>query len=38
MGMLLGWFGPLKATVRKKAAKSLHDYMEKYEGTYPVPS
>ena len=37
MGMLLGWFGPLKTMVRKKAAKSLHDYMDKNEGTFPIP-
>ena len=37
LGLLLGWFGPLKAMVRKKAAKSLRDYMEKHEGAFPVP-
>ena len=36
-GMLLGWFGPLKAMVRKKAAKSLHAYMDKNEGAFPTP-
>ena len=37
IGMLLGWFGPLKAMVRKKAAKSLQDYMEKNAGALPIP-
>ena len=37
MGLLLGWFGPLKAMVRKKAAKSLQDYMDKNEGAFPTP-
>lgn len=38
LGAALGWFGPLKAMVRKKAAKSLQDYMEKHQGTLPNPS
>ena len=37
LGVLLGWFGPLKAMVRKKAAKSLQNYMEKHEDTLPTP-
>ncbi|MBL8525603.1 MAG: nuclear transport factor 2 family protein [Betaproteobacteria bacterium] len=37
MGLLLGWFGPLKAMVRKKADRSLKDYMQKNEGQYPAP-
>ena len=37
LGAALGWFGPLKAMVRKKAAKSLHDYMEKHQGLFPRP-
>ena len=37
IGMLFGWFGPLKAMVRKKAAKSLQDYMEKNAGALPIP-
>ena len=37
LGAALGWFGPLKAVVRKKAAKSLQDYMEKHQGTFPDP-
>lgn len=37
LGAALGWFGPLKAMVRKKAAKSLHDYMQKHEHTMPKP-
>ncbi len=38
LGAALGWFGPLKGVVRKKAAKSLQDYMEKHQGTLPNPS
>jgi ketosteroid isomerase-like protein len=37
MGLLLGWSGPLKKLVRKKAGGSLKDYMEKNEGKYPTP-
>ena len=37
IGTMLGWCGPLKARVRKKADKSLSDYMEKNEGAFPVP-
>jgi hypothetical protein len=37
VGALLGWFGPVKAMVRKKAARSLQDYMEKNEGKFPQP-
>ena len=37
IGILFGWFGPLKAMVRKKAAKSLQDYMEKNAGALPIP-
>ena len=37
LGAALGWFGPLKAMVRKKAAKSLQDYMEKHQGAFPRP-
>lgn len=37
LGLVLGWFGPLKAMVRKKAAKSLQDYMEKHRDSFPVP-
>ena len=36
-GLLLGWSGPLKAMVRKKAAASLADYMSRHEGEYPAP-
>lgn len=35
MGKLLGWSWPLKAMVRKKAAKSLDAYLER--GTHPQP-
>ncbi len=31
MGLLLGWFPPVKAMVRKKAQKSLDQWMEKME-------
>jgi len=37
IGIVLGWFGPVKAMVRKKAAKSLRDYMEQQEGKFPNP-
>ena len=37
IGIVLGWFPLIKATVRKKAAKSLQDYMEKNAGKFPVP-
>ena len=37
IGIVLGWFAQVKAMVRKKAVRSLHDYMEKHEGTFPVP-
>ena len=37
IGVLLGWFGPIKAMVRKKAAKSLQDYMGKNAGALPIP-
>ena len=37
VGLLLGWFGPLKAMVRKKAAKSLQNYMEQHDGDLPIP-
>lgn len=36
-GTLLGWFGPVKALVRKKAARSLQEYMDKQEGKFPAP-
>jgi ketosteroid isomerase-like protein len=37
MGLFLGWFGPIKAVVRKKADKSLRDYMEKQAANIPSP-
>ena len=37
IGIALGWFGPIKAMVRKKADKSLRDYMNKHEGAFPTP-
>ncbi len=37
IGIMLGWFGPIKAMVRKKAGKSLVDYMEKNDGAFPLP-
>lgn len=37
MGLLLGWFGPIKAAVRKKADAGLRDYMSKNEGKFPQP-
>ncbi len=37
MGLFLGWFGPIKSAVRKKADAGLRDYMSKYEGKYPLP-
>ena len=37
MGLLLGWFGPIKGAVRKKADKSLRDYMEKNAAQIPSP-
>ena len=37
LGAALGWFWPLKAMVRKKAAKSLQDYMENHADTMPKP-
>lgn len=37
IGIALGWFPLIKATVRKKAAKSLQDYMEKNAGKFSVP-
>ena len=37
IGILLGWFGPVKAMVRKKAARSLRDYIEANEGKFPAP-
>ena len=37
MGLLLGWLGPVKSAVRKKADRGLRDYMSKHEGNYPVP-
>lgn len=36
-GLLLGWSGPMKSIVRKKADKSLRDYMEKQASTIPAP-
>jgi ketosteroid isomerase-like protein len=38
VGIVLGWFPLIKAAVRKKAAKSLQDYMEKNDGKFPVPN
>ena len=37
VGAMFGWFGPLKSMVRKKAARSLQDFMEKHEGAFPNP-
>jgi hypothetical protein len=37
IGIVLGWFPPIKAMVRGKAAKSLRDYMEKNDGKFPAP-
>lgn len=37
MGLFLGWFGPIKAAVRKKADAGLRDYMNKHDGNYPLP-
>lgn len=37
LGLMLGWFGPLKAMIRKKAANSLQDYMEKHQAALPIP-
>lgn len=37
MGFFLGWFGPVKSAVRKKADRGLRDYMSKNEGKYPAP-
>ena len=36
-GLMLGWFGPFKNVVRKKADAGLRDYMAKQEGAYPLP-
>jgi len=36
-GLLLGWFGPFKGAVRKKADKSLRAYMQDQAGKFPVP-
>lgn len=36
-GLLLGWFGPFKGAVRKKAMKSLEAYLEKNAGKFPRP-
>lgn len=36
-GLLLGWFGPFKGAVRKKADKSLRAYMQENAGKFPVP-
>jgi ketosteroid isomerase-like protein len=36
-GALLGWFGPFKGVVRKKAMASLRLYMEKNVGKFPLP-
>jgi len=37
MGLLLGWFGPIKSAVRRKADRGLRDFMNKQEGNYPAP-
>lgn len=37
VGLLLGWFGPMKSAVRKKADRGLRDFMSKNEGNYPLP-
>ena len=37
IGLLFGWFWPLKAMVRKKACASLEDYMVKNAGIFPTP-
>jgi len=37
MGLLLGWFGPLKSAIRKKADRGLRDYMSKHEDSIPRP-
>jgi ketosteroid isomerase-like protein len=37
VGLFLGWFGPIKSAVRKKADRGLRDFMSKHEGNYPVP-
>ncbi|MBL8520522.1 MAG: nuclear transport factor 2 family protein [Betaproteobacteria bacterium] len=36
-GLLLGWFGPFKGAVRKKADKSLRAYMQQHAGEIPLP-
>lgn len=37
LGLLLGWFGPVKAMVRKKARKSLEHYMDQHPQDVPPP-
>ena len=37
VGAMLGWFGPLKSLVRKKAADSLQAFIEKHQGGFPKP-
>ena len=37
IGLLLGWFGPLKSVVRRKADRGLRDFMSKNDGKYPQP-
>ena len=37
IGLLLGWFAPLKAAVRRKADRGLRDFMSKNDGKYPQP-
>lgn len=37
VGQLLGWFGPFKSAVRKKANARLQEYAEKYADTIPTP-
>ena len=36
-GQLLGWFGPFKGAVRKKAMRGLKDFMQKNAGAFPRP-
>ena len=37
IGLMLGWFGPVKAMVRKKAARSLQDYLETQQRKFLIP-
>ena len=37
LGTLLGWFGPIKALVRRRAGNALREYVERHEGALPTP-